>query len=804
MQGPVLASHRVSRSSLPDVLPPDSAKILSFDPTSADSINPSVQPPLRPANTAMTDHDRHRGGPDRTGKDGGDGEERGQAPERNSARDRVLAALKRHLAFVGPGVVASVAYIDPGNFVTSLQAGSQFGYSHLFIVLFSGLMALLFQILCTRLGCVSSYDLATHCRFALHDRPGRFKLVYRWGMLYPLYAMAEAGIIMTDLAELLGSAIAINLLIPAIPLWACVLLTSLDVFLILLLFNQYPSRTMTTSMRMFELLIGLLVLCVLACFVAMLVKVGPDWGDVFLGYVPSSGIFNNGGIYIAVGIVGATVMPHAFYIGSKMACMQRLKPEDYGEEPDSEEYDSDDYYSDKEDDEDEDLKKKGDASTVGAASARPSRRRGRSTNAPRRDSAPPGVRPYIPFLHLPHPVRLPNVGFDLGKLSRVRTESPDRAPAAVADRGGSTAAEHPSGWKSRHFFAPAATKVRAPTEAATPELGHELDRVPSQSRSAPLDEIADLPAGTGDRGARDLVSGDEAAQAATTAVAAKKPARRGRRPGPSLACVRAHLTHACLDVAGSLLGFALVVNSSILILGAAVFYYGDGQSTSEVGVSDLFDAYDLIKQYLGQALAYVFAIALLAAGQSASLTVTLSGQIVSEGMIRWRTKPWKRRLVTRCIGIIPSLAVAVSVGRHGIDALLVGSQVALSIVLTFVLIPLIIFTSQQSVMAVPVDKNAARLREEEAALRAEVEGPPIEAAEGATGLVVGKRFDLSSLRRIPLRRVLRTLNPIRRRSPPPRGHVSYANSVPVIYLCWALWWIIGIANVYALYQVANP
>lgn len=167
-------------------------------------------------------------------------------------------------------------------------------------------------------------DLATHCRFALHDRDSRYKLVYRWGLLYPLYVMAEIGIIFTDLAELLGSAIAINLcvfgrshlrprrrtdpalsharsLIPAIPLYGAVLLTSADVFLILLLFNQYPTRTVTRSMRVFELLIGVLVLCVLGAFVALLVKVSPVWKDVFLGYVPRSGIIADGGIYIAVG-----------------------------------------------------------------------------------------------------------------------------------------------------------------------------------------------------------------------------------------------------------------------------------------------------------------------------------------------------------------------------------------------------------------------------------------------------------------------------------------------------------------------
>lgn len=125
---------------------------------------------------------------------------------------------------------------------------------------------------------------------------------------------------------------------------------------------------------------------------------------------------------------------------------------------------------------------------------------------------------------------------------------------------------------------------------------------------------------------------------------------------------------------------------------------GDGKTTGGAGVSDLFDAYALVKHYVGPgefrfpsvthtllsafvaAFGYLFALALLAAGQSASLTVTLSGQIISEGFLEWKTKPWKRRLITRSIGMVPSLAVAVSVGRDGLNNLLVGSQVALSIV----------------------------------------------------------------------------------------------------------------------------
>lgn len=323
-----------------------------------------------------------------------------------------------------------------------------------------------------------------------------------------------------------------------------------------------PTRTMTTSMRVFEILIGLLVLVVLGSFVGLLIKVGPNWGQAFLGFVPSSGIINNGAIYIAVGIVGATVMPHAFYIGSKMATMRRLAPEQYGEEPDPDEYDSDGCESD-----DDDLKKqKREAEEDDeAGEPRAGRSRTRSASAVSRDPPPEGVRPYIPFLHLPQPMRLPNVGFDLSKLTRARTDSRERSVGSA----------RPSGGRRRR-------------RASSAQVGT------SPSRSAPVDDIVRLSGSPeGQEGATDEAGDD------VTITAPRRPRRpSGRRPGPSLACVRAHLTHACLDVAGSLLGFALVVNSAILILGAAVFYYG--RTTTAVQVSDLFDAYDLIKQYLGQ------------------------------------------------------------------------------------------------------------------------------------------------------------------------------------------------------------
>lgn len=606
------------------------------------------------------------------GEGGGPGDEKLNFP------NRAWKAIKRHSAFVGPGVVASIAYLDPGNWSTDLQAGSAYGYSHLFVVLLSGLMALFFQILATRLGCVSDEDFATHCRIALHNRDSKYKMFYRWGLLYPLYVLSEIGIIFTDLAELLGSAIAINLLIPAMPLWSCVLVTAGDVMLILLLFNQYPTRTVTRSMRMFELLIGLLVLVVLGSFVALLVEVKPKWNDVFHGYIPSSGIVNNGGIYIAVGIIGATVMPHAFFIGSKMACMRRIPPSAYGDADEDRPEDDDAYYTSK----DETL----------------------ATPTPPMEEPERPRYFFMPSLHLPQPLRMSQTGFDF--MSSPRIPMDDLAITAESAQPGDT-----------------------------------------KRRSTPVEL---------------------------------------QRPKPSLNCVKAHLTHSVIDVSGSLLGFALVVNSAILILAAAVFYYGEGRSsnTNGEGISDLFDAYALVKQYLGQALAYIFAIALLAAGQSASLTVTLAGQIIGEGFIRWRTKPWKRRLITRLIGIVPSLAVSIGVGRQGINTLLVASQVALSIVLTFVLPPLIVFTSSHRVMGLP-DKNF-------------VPPPPPSPPAGAP------TSDPSpATRKSRLRSLLVTLNPIRKRRLPPGVLASYASPPVAVYLCWMIWLLVTTANVYALYTLAH-
>lgn len=180
-------------------------------------------------------------------------------------------------------------------------------------------------------------------------------------------------------------------------------------------------------------------------------------------------------------------------------------------------------------------------------------------------------------------------------------------------------------------------------------------------------------------------------------------------PKVDIKTVRTHLPHASWDIALSLLFFAITINSAILIVASAAFYYGESGTTAVV--ADLFSAFELLKTTVGKGSAILFAIALLAAGQSASLTVTLAGQVISEGMINWRTSPFLRRIVTRGIAIIPSFAVAAAVGRDGLDTMLVASQVALSMALPFVVFPLLFVTGLKSSMAVwePTPENGQPL-----------------------------------------------------------------------------------------------
>jgi metal iron transporter len=169
--------------------------------------------------------------------------------------------------------------------------------------------------------------------------------------------------------------------------------------------------------------------------------------------------------------------------------------------------------------------------------------------------------------------------------------------------------------------------------------------------------------------------------------------------------VNLHVWHASVDTAYSLLGFALTINSSILTLAGATFFYGDTGASSDD--ADLSGAHRLVSDYVGNAAGIIFALALLCAGQSASITATLAGQIVSEGFLEWKTSPMVRRLITRLIGVVPAAIVASAVGNKGLNTMLVASQVILCIVLPTVTIPLVYMCGRKDIMVVegPVDED---------------------------------------------------------------------------------------------------
>jgi manganese transport protein len=205
--------------------------------------------------------------------------------------------FRRFLAFIGPGYLVAVGYMDPGNWATSLAGGAAFGYTLLFVALLSNIMAILLQSLCARLAVASGRDLAQACRDAFP----------KW-MSVPLWIFAELAIIATDLAEVIGTAIGLNLLF-GIPLEIGIFITAADVFLILWLQNK--------GFRWIEALIISLMALIAACFVVLIEQADPVWGEVIAGFAPSREIFNNPTmLYLALGIIGATVMPHNLYLHS--------------------------------------------------------------------------------------------------------------------------------------------------------------------------------------------------------------------------------------------------------------------------------------------------------------------------------------------------------------------------------------------------------------------------------------------------------------------------------------------------------
>jgi manganese transport protein len=211
------------------------------------------------------------------------------------------------LAYAGPGYLVSVGYMDPGNWATDIAGGSNFGYTLLSVILLSNLMAILLQSLCVRLGVAAGRDLAQACRDYFSPRVN-----------FCLWVLCEIAIAACDLAELLGSAIALQLLF-GIPLVWGVCITAFDVLVLLFLQGK--------GFRYVEALVIALVATVGVCFAAEIIFSRPNIGGILAGYVPNQEILQNPEmLYIAMGILGATVMPHNLYLHSSIVQTRDWQP----------------------------------------------------------------------------------------------------------------------------------------------------------------------------------------------------------------------------------------------------------------------------------------------------------------------------------------------------------------------------------------------------------------------------------------------------------------------------------------------
>jgi len=379
---------------------------------------------------------------------------------------RMAGGFWRRLAvFMGPAYLIAVGYMDPGNWATDIAGGSKFGYSLLWVLVLSNMIALLLQSLSSRLGLVRRLDLAQASRLA-----------YPPFVNYTLYGLAELAIAATDLAEVLGMAIGINLL-TGLPLLWCVVITLVDTVILMLV--------MRGNVRRIESIILGLITTIGVAFLVQVLMSKPHLPTLATGLIPS--LADNEALYIAIGIIGATVMPHNLYLHSALV----------------------------------------------------------QTRLFSRTAA--GIKEALKFNFI---------------------------DSAVA------------------------------------------------------------------------------------------------------------------------LNLALFVNAAILIVAAAAFYTNGLQN-----VTDIQDAYRLLAPLLGSSAAPIlFAIALIASGQSSTVTGTLAGQVVMEGYLGLRLRPWIRRLVTRSVAIVPAVLVIVLTGERSVGDLLVFSQVVLSLQLGFAIIPLIHFVSDRRTM----------------------------------------------------------------------------------------------------------
>lgn len=214
--------------------------------------------------------------------------------------------FRKLFAFAGPGYLVAVGYMDPGNWATDLAGGARFGYTLLSVIMISNLMAILLQMLAARLGIASGRDLAQACRDS-----------YSWPTTFVLWVLCEIAIAACDLAEVIGAAIALNLLFGLPLIWG-VCLTALDVLVVLYLQNH--------GFRYVEVLVVALIVAIAGCFAIEMWLAKPAVGELVRGFIPLPQIVRNPVmLYIAIGILGATVMPHNLYLHSSIVQTRKYR-----------------------------------------------------------------------------------------------------------------------------------------------------------------------------------------------------------------------------------------------------------------------------------------------------------------------------------------------------------------------------------------------------------------------------------------------------------------------------------------------
>ncbi|ORX57495.1 natural resistance-associated macrophage protein [Hesseltinella vesiculosa] len=494
---------------------------------------------------------------------------------------RTSTYLKRLAKYIGPGFMIAVGYLDPGNWSVDMEGGSRFGYTLLFVILLSNLIAIFLQNLAIRLGTISGLDLAATSRRYLPKHLNLF-----------LYVLAELAIIATDLAEVIGSAIALNLLFPSLPLPAGVAITALDVLIILFFYNEDNNDDGNAKHDMrfvhyFEWFVMLLVGAVGVCFIIELAFSPVVMSEVAAGLLPSREIFTNPDcLYVAIGVIGATVMPHNLFLHSFI------------------------------------------------------------------------VQSRCHEWRSQRPQAVPSNDHE-----QTDHETSYQTSPASSD----TLVEGDDGWDAKDSVAMMPLYTSPSTIA-------EYDQ----------DDIKD------NKDTAVLIEPNEQSMDELRAYL--------------LQHIHRNLHYSFIDLIVAL-SFAFFINAAILVVASANFYDPSASAVSKM--SDLFDAHDLLDRYIGSAAALVFAIALLCAGQSSTLTATLAGQVVMSGFLGMSTRPWLRRLITRLIAIIPAMLAACFAGRSGLSQLLVASQVVLSIQLPFAVLPLVYFTSSPTIMSMDLIRPAS-------------------------------------------------------------------------------------------------